>query len=74
VTETLTNAGVVTNPATLHSEWLDIVNPIFTTAKLTLPDTSTGHVGGRSGIHTEDFGYLLAELQYVQRAHPGLTW
>jgi ring-1,2-phenylacetyl-CoA epoxidase subunit PaaC len=29
---------------------------------------------GRDGVHTEAFGYLLAELQSVARAHPGATW
>ena len=29
---------------------------------------------GREGVHTEPFGYLLAELQSVARAHPDATW
>jgi ring-1,2-phenylacetyl-CoA epoxidase subunit PaaC len=29
---------------------------------------------GRDGVHTEAFGYLLAELQSVARAHPDATW
>jgi ring-1,2-phenylacetyl-CoA epoxidase subunit PaaC len=29
---------------------------------------------GRDGVHTEAFGYLLAELQSLARAHPGATW
>ena len=30
--------------------------------------------GGRSGRHTEHLGYILAELQFLQRAYPGATW
>ena len=30
--------------------------------------------GGKGGQHSEHLGYLLAELQYMQRAYPGLTW
>ncbi len=30
--------------------------------------------GGRFGLHTEDFGYLLAEFQHLARSHPGATW
>ena len=30
--------------------------------------------GGKAGQHSEHLGYLLAELQYMQRAYPGLTW
>ena len=29
---------------------------------------------GRDGVHTEAFGYMLAELQSVARAHPDATW
>jgi ring-1,2-phenylacetyl-CoA epoxidase subunit PaaC len=32
------------------------------------------HGGGRQGRHSEHLGHLLAELQYLQRAHPGATW
>ena len=39
-----------------------------------LPDVVFPLSGGREGRHGEEFGYLLAELQYMQRTFPGLTW
>ena len=30
--------------------------------------------GGRRGLHTEEMGYLLAEMQHLHRSHPGATW
>ncbi|MBV8870471.1 MAG: phenylacetate-CoA oxygenase subunit PaaI, partial [Acetobacteraceae bacterium] len=30
--------------------------------------------GGRAGRHSEHLGFLLAELQYLQRTYPGATW
>jgi ring-1,2-phenylacetyl-CoA epoxidase subunit PaaC len=30
--------------------------------------------GGRQGRHTEAFGFLLAEMQFLQRAYPGAEW
>ncbi|WP_371327516.1 Phenylacetic acid catabolic protein [Kytococcus sp. HMSC28H12] len=30
--------------------------------------------GGRTGTHSEQLGYLLAEMQSVARAHPGASW
>jgi ring-1,2-phenylacetyl-CoA epoxidase subunit PaaC len=30
--------------------------------------------GGLTGRHTEHLGYLLAEMQFLQRAYPGATW
>ena len=38
------------------------------------PTSSYQHSGGREGRHTEHFGYLLAELQHIARAHPGASW
>ena len=32
------------------------------------------HSGGKNGIHTEQMGYILAEMQYLQRAYPGAQW
>jgi len=74
VTTALSSENIIPNPIELRSAWTNIVSPIITEATLELPDTSTGQTGGRLGKHTEDFGYLLAELQYIQRAYPGLTW
>ena len=30
--------------------------------------------GGKQGIHTENLGFILAEMQYLQRMHPGAEW
>jgi ring-1,2-phenylacetyl-CoA epoxidase subunit PaaC len=30
--------------------------------------------GGKMGLHSEYLGYLLAEMQFLQRAYPGATW
>ncbi|MFX8688924.1 Phenylacetic acid catabolic protein, partial [Acinetobacter baumannii] len=30
--------------------------------------------GGKSGMHTEYLGYILAEMQYMQRAYPNSEW
>ena len=38
------------------------------------PMARVGGKAGREGVHTEPFGYLLAELQSVARAHPDATW
>lgn len=43
-------------------------------ANLTIPDKVVPQQGGKSGIHTEQMGYLLAELQYLQKSYPGAEW
>ncbi|MGI9492148.1 MAG: 1,2-phenylacetyl-CoA epoxidase subunit PaaC [Geminicoccaceae bacterium] len=50
------------------------VSNLFREAKLMIPDVPFPISGGREGRHGEEFGHLLAELQYMQRAYPGVTW
>ena len=45
-----------------------------TKRRSTLPQASPSARGGRRGIHTEQMGYLLAEMQHLARSHPGATW
>ena len=72
-------AGFGVDVSALKPEWEQKVNEIF--AEATLPDAATGgregvwmQTGGKEGIHTEQLGFLLAELQYMQRAYPGAEW
>ena len=41
---------------------------------LPIPDNVFMQVGGKEGIHTENLGYILAELQFMQRAYPNCEW
>lgn len=61
-------------PETLHGEWTETVEHVFDEACLNMPEVAYFQHGGREGFHTEDFGHLLSELQYMQRTYPGLTW
>ena len=36
--------------------------------------SSDAQSGGKQGRHTEHLGYILAEMQFLQRAYPGATW
>lgn len=47
---------------------------IIEEAKLQWPDQQTIRKGGKEGRHSEHMGYLLATMQYMQRAYPGLDW
>lgn len=58
----------------IESTWNNTVNNVFNEAQLTVPEIPYPQTGGRSGQHTEDFGFLLADLQYMQRAYPGASW
>ena len=54
--------------------WLKNVKNIFDEAVLSIPGNVFMQLGGKNGIHTEQFGHILAELQYVQRAYPNSEW
>lgn len=47
---------------------------IINEATLTVPEKYFVRGGGKSGLHTEHLGYILADMQYMQRAYPGMTW
>ncbi|HEX6916023.1 MAG TPA: 1,2-phenylacetyl-CoA epoxidase subunit PaaC [Chitinophagaceae bacterium] len=64
-----------TDPAQLKDSWNKKVETIFHEATLPVPAVTTWfQSGGKSGIHTEHLGYILAEMQVLQREHPGATW
>lgn len=66
--------GVGVRPGDLAAGWRSRVGAALQAAKLAVPDDPFVASGGRSGRHTEHLGHLLAEMQYMQRAHPGMEW
>ncbi|HEY0730769.1 MAG TPA: 1,2-phenylacetyl-CoA epoxidase subunit PaaC, partial [Chitinophagaceae bacterium] len=58
----------------LKQRWLDKVSSVFQQATLTVPSTTWMQSGGKQGRHTEYLGYLLAEMQHLQRTYPNATW
>jgi ring-1,2-phenylacetyl-CoA epoxidase subunit PaaC len=61
--------------AALKESWLKKISEVFTEAELTVPkETKWFQTGGKKGIHTEHLGYLLTDLQYLQRTYPNATW
>jgi ring-1,2-phenylacetyl-CoA epoxidase subunit PaaC len=66
--------GVAVDPGVLAQPVHAFVEGVLSEATLTPPTVVAVPVGGRRGIHTERFGYLLAEMQYLARSHPGASW
>lgn len=67
-------SGLAPDPQDLQPAWEQRLKPILDQAMLPMPDLSFAHSGGRAGRHTEDMGFLLTELQYIQRTYPNMTW
>jgi ring-1,2-phenylacetyl-CoA epoxidase subunit PaaC len=72
----LVSAGIAPDPVSLQAEFDTVLRTVLDAAGLAWPDgqAAPGRAAGRSGVHTEAMGPLLAELQSVARAHPGATW
>lgn len=70
--------GVAADPAGLRAEVNAVLGTVLAAATLDRPQAApmarVAGRAGRDGVHTEAFGYLLAELQSVARAHPDATW
>ena len=59
---------------TVQKRWDEKVNSVLAEAMLERPELKYTRSGGRQGLHSEHIGYLLAEMQSLQRAMPGLDW
>lgn len=60
--------------ASLKAPWNEKIVPILAEAGLSVPENVFMHSGGKQGTHTEHMGFLLAEMQYLQRAYPNASW
>ena len=67
-------AGLLPDPSSLRPAWERIVREVLTAATLAIPESKFAHKGGKRGVHTEHLGYILADMQFLQRAYPGATW
>lgn len=68
------DAGIVPLVSSLRKSWTTQITDICAQGTFEPDLDSYAQTGGRNGAHTEDMGHILAELQYVQRAYPGMTW
>jgi ring-1,2-phenylacetyl-CoA epoxidase subunit PaaC len=74
VDDEMRNAGILPDLSDLREQWEQTVNHVFEEATLTIPTNNWKQEGGRKGMHSEHLGYILAEMQYMQRAYPNMEW
>ncbi len=58
----------------LKDAWMKKVTAVFEEATLPVPEKVFMQTGGKTGIHTEHLGFILTDLQYLQRTYPGASW
>ena len=74
-TEALMKAkGIGADLSLIKTIYAITIGDIFKAATLTIPAISPRQVNGKQGIHSEQFGHLLAEFQFMQRAYPNMQW
>jgi len=66
--------GIGVNVTLLKSDYYKKVSEILDEATLQVPQVEYFQKGGKQGIHSEHMGYILTELQYMQRTYPNMTW
>ena len=69
----MAEAGIAPLPSSLRAAWEGTVKAVLSEATLSYPDTVwqhgiTGAGGGKKGVHSEHLGFILAEMQFLQRA------
>lgn len=72
--KTAAESGFGIDPVSLKEAWMERVSDILREATLTVPAPGWMQTGGKEGKHTEHLGYILAEMQFLQRAYPNATW
>ena len=66
--------GIAPDPASLRPPGRRRVRDVLAEATLAIPEGSFAQKGGKRGVHSEHLGFILAEMQFLQRAYPGATW
>lgn len=72
--EELVASGLAPEPGSLKAAWQEHVARTFADATLKAPEKSFAQKGGRRGVHSEHLGFILAEMQFLQRAYPRARW
>lgn len=68
------SAGIGVDVTSLKEPWTNKVSEIFADGTLPMPGDVFMQLGGKEGRHSEYFGFILTELQYMQHTYPGCEW
>jgi ring-1,2-phenylacetyl-CoA epoxidase subunit PaaC len=74
IDDAATKAGIGVDVKSFKSDWDKKVKEVLDEATLVKPSDGFVQSGGRKGLHTEYLGFLLTEIQYLQRTYPDAKW
>jgi len=70
----IVSKGIGVDVSSLKEIYYATVSKILKESTLVTPESKWFQKGGKDGIHTEHLGYLLSDLQYMQRTYPNMEW
>ena len=70
----LISEGIAVDTVKFKEDYYKEISEVLSEATLQIPEDKFFQKGGKEGIHSEHMGYILTELQYMQRAFPNMTW
>jgi ring-1,2-phenylacetyl-CoA epoxidase subunit PaaC len=70
----IAEAGYGVNTENLKAEYYNTIKALLKEATLDIPEVEYFQKGGKDGIHTEHMGYILSDMQYMQRTYPDMKW
>ncbi|OUS00479.1 phenylacetate-CoA oxygenase subunit PaaI [Flavobacteriales bacterium 33_180_T64] len=71
---TMVSEGIGVDVTKLKEGYYKRVNEILEAATLETPESKYFQKGGKKGMHTEHLGFILSNLQYMQRTYPNMKW
>ena len=74
VDERMASAGIAPSLSTAEVRWSAHMDEDLRAATLKRPAAQPYPWHGKRGVHTEHLGYVLAEMQHLQRTYPGARW
>jgi ring-1,2-phenylacetyl-CoA epoxidase subunit PaaC len=72
--QAMVSEGVGMDVTLLKNAYYQKVGEVLVESTLQTPSIEYFQKGGKQGIHSEHMGYILTELQYMQRTYPNMTW
>jgi len=70
----LLHQHIAVDTVALKIKWKSEIETILNEATLSVPKETYMQTGSKNGIHTENMGHILSEMQYLQRAYPDAKW
>jgi ring-1,2-phenylacetyl-CoA epoxidase subunit PaaC len=74
VDRAMVDRGIAPRLSEVRAAWVERIEAILAEATLKRPADRPHAWHGKRGQHSEHLGYILAEMQYLQRAYPGARW